>query len=55
MEIFKWQPWMEDLGMDTSKPFERQVMKVVPDRILYTDVWLWKLGYHAKQVWLRDS
>ena len=55
MEIFKWQPWMEDLGMDTSKPFERQIAKIVPDKILYTDVWLWKRGYHAKQVWLREA
>ncbi|MCP4924552.1 MAG: pyridoxamine 5'-phosphate oxidase family protein, partial [Gammaproteobacteria bacterium] len=39
----------------TSKPFERQVAKIVPDRIIYTESWLWKLGYGAKQVWLRDG
>jgi len=44
---------MSDLAMDTSKPFERQVLKVVPDRILYTETWLWKLGFHAKQNWRR--
>jgi hypothetical protein len=43
---------MTDLhGYD--KPFERQV-KVVPDRILYTETWLWKLGFGAKQKWLRQ-
>lgn len=53
MQIFRWHEWMSDLAMDTSKPFERQVLKVVPDRILYTETWLWKLGFHAKQQWRR--
>ena len=35
--------------------FERQIAKIVPDKILYTDVWLWKRGYHAKQVWKREG
>ena len=55
MEIFKWQPWMEDLGMDTSKPFEREIAKITPHKILYTDVWLWKQGFGAKQVWQAES
>ena len=55
MNVFRWKPWMEDLGMDTSQPFERQVAKIVPDRILYTETWLWKNGYHAKQWWRRQD
>jgi len=55
MKVFRWHEWMSDLGMDTSEPFERQVVKIVPDRILYTETWLWKLGYCAKQVCTRDS
>lgn len=55
MEVFKWQPWMEDIGLDTSKPFEREIAKISPDKILYTDVWLWKRGYGAKQKWLREA
>ena len=51
MEIFRWHEWMSDLGMDARKPFERQVCKIVPEKILYTETWLWKLGYHAKQRW----
>ena len=53
MKVFRWHEWMTDLGMDASSPFERQVVKIVPDRILYTETWLWKLGYGAKQVWKR--
>ena len=55
MNVFRWKPWMEDLGMDTSQPFERQVAKIVPDRILYTETWLWKHGYRAKQCWQRQE
>lgn len=54
MKVFRWHEWMSDLGMDPSKPFERQVVKIVPDKILYTETWLWKLGYHAKQKWVRE-
>jgi hypothetical protein len=46
---------MSDLGMDTSQPFERQVVKIVPDRMLYTETWLWKLGFGAKQRWAREA
>jgi len=55
MKVFRWYEWMNDLGMDTSKPFERQIVKIVPRRILYTETWLWKQGYCAKQVWKRDG
>jgi nitroimidazol reductase NimA-like FMN-containing flavoprotein (pyridoxamine 5'-phosphate oxidase superfamily) len=55
MKVFRWHEWMSDLGMDTSAPFERQVAKIVPDRILYTDTWLWKQGYSAKQRWERTE
>lgn len=55
MNVFRWHEWMSDLGMDASKPFERQVLKIVPERVLYTETWLWKLGYGAKQRWRRDG
>ncbi|MBM4195790.1 MAG: pyridoxamine 5'-phosphate oxidase family protein [Gammaproteobacteria bacterium] len=51
MKVFRWHEWMTDLGMDASKPFERQVLRVTPEKMLYTETWLWKLGYHAKQRW----
>jgi len=55
MRVFRWHEWMSDLAMDTRKPFERQVARITPDRILYTETWLWKLGYGAKQRWLRED
>ncbi|GMU75226.1 MAG: hypothetical protein AMXMBFR45_07170 [Gammaproteobacteria bacterium] len=55
MKVFRWHEWMSDLALDTSKPFERQVCRIVPDRILYTETWLWKLGFSAKQRWERAA
>lgn len=55
MKVFRWHEWMSDLGMDTSKPFERQVVRISPDKMLYTETWLWKLGFHAKQKWTREG
>ena len=43
------------LGRNKSGTFsaERQVGKIVPEKMLYTETWLWKQGYHAKQRWDR--
>lgn len=54
MEVFRWHEWMSDLGMDASKPFERQVVRIVVDKVLYTETWLWKQGYKAKQRWHKN-
>ncbi len=54
-EIFKWRQAAEELGADTSRPREWQIVKVVPDRILYMETWLWKSGYGWKQWWHRDG
>jgi nitroimidazol reductase NimA-like FMN-containing flavoprotein (pyridoxamine 5'-phosphate oxidase superfamily) len=53
MKVFRWHEWVRDLGKDPADGFERQVVKIVPERILYTETWLWKLGYGAKQKWVR--
>ncbi len=55
MKVFRWYEWMHDLAMDTSKPFERQVLRVIPEKILLTDTWLWKQGFSAKQKWLAEG
>jgi len=41
--------------MDTSAPVEWQLVKLVPQRILYFENWLWKSGYNWKQWWHRDD
>jgi hypothetical protein len=56
MKVFRWHGWASDLGLDTSKPFETNpIARIIPDRIIYIESWLWKQGFAAKQIWRRDS
>jgi hypothetical protein len=54
-EIFQWRQSAEELGRYPSEPPEWQLVKIVPDRILYMETWLWKNGYSWKQWWRRDD
>ncbi|TDI64725.1 MAG: pyridoxamine 5'-phosphate oxidase family protein [Alphaproteobacteria bacterium] len=54
MNIFRWRVWAEELEWDLNEPPKLALVKVVPDRILYTDTWLWPLGYGARQKWRRE-
>lgn len=54
-EIFQWRQSAEELGRYPSEPPEWQMVKIVPDRILYMETWLWKNGYSWKQWWRRDD
>ena len=55
MKIFRWRVWAEELGWDLNEPPKQTLVKISPDRILYTDTWLWPLGYGARQKWLRET
>ena len=55
MTIFKWRQSAEELGHDISTPPERALTRIIPDRILYMETWLWKQGYSWKQWWRRDG
>ncbi len=54
-QIFEWRQAAEELGMDASAPIEWQLVKLVPQRILYFENWLWKSGYNWKQWWHREE
>jgi hypothetical protein len=51
MEVFRWRVWAEELGQDLDKPPKQTLVKVRPQRILYTDTYLWREGYGARQTW----
>jgi nitroimidazol reductase NimA-like FMN-containing flavoprotein (pyridoxamine 5'-phosphate oxidase superfamily) len=51
MEVFRWRIWAEELGWSQDQPPEQTLVKVVPNRILYTDTWLWREGYKARHTW----
>ena len=55
MEIFRWQGWAVEMEWPLDKPPQLGLVKVVPQRILYTETWLWKEGYGARQTWRADG
>jgi hypothetical protein len=54
MEIFAWRTWAEEMEWPLDKPPQLTLARVVPHRILYTETWLWKEGYAARQTWHAD-
>ena len=51
MEIFRWRVWAEEMEWSLDKPPPLQLVRVRPERILYTETWLWKEGYAARHTW----
>ncbi|MCS6803140.1 MAG: pyridoxamine 5'-phosphate oxidase family protein [Chloroflexota bacterium] len=51
MEIYRWQSSAADLGRPIVAPPATPLVEVTPHRIVYTELWLRKHGYAAKQVW----
>ncbi len=51
MEIFRWRVWAEEMEWSLEKPPPMQLVRVTPERILYTETWLWKDGYAARHTW----
>jgi nitroimidazol reductase NimA-like FMN-containing flavoprotein (pyridoxamine 5'-phosphate oxidase superfamily) len=54
MTIYRWQASAVQLGGSLEKPPEMQLLKVDPDKIVYTEQWLRKDGYGPRQIWHKD-
>jgi nitroimidazol reductase NimA-like FMN-containing flavoprotein (pyridoxamine 5'-phosphate oxidase superfamily) len=54
MEIFPWRIWANQMEWSLEAPPPMELVKVVPQRILYTETWLWKEGYAPRQTWRAD-
>ncbi len=55
MTIFKWQASSAELGRKDNKPPAGQLLKLDPDRIVYTEHFLRRDGYAPRQIWHRDG
>jgi len=55
MEFFRWRVWAQEMEWSMDKPPQLGLVKVTPQRILYTETWLWKEGYNARQTWRAES
>jgi len=55
MKVFKWAGSSSELGRQLIEPPQGQLMRMDPDRIVYSEHLMRKQGYAPRQIWLRDS
>jgi general stress protein 26 len=54
MTIYRWQASSAQLGKSLDKPPQVPLLRIDPERIVYTEQWLRKDGYAPRQIWHRD-
>jgi hypothetical protein len=55
MRVFKWPASAFEIGRPFSEPPKGQLMRLRPDRIVYTEHFLRRDGYAPRQIWLRNG
>tara|TARA_B110000438_G_C15816518_1_gene652225 strand:+ start:181 stop:744 length:564 start_codon:yes stop_codon:yes gene_type:complete len=55
MKIFRWQASAAEIGTSFDKAPEYTLMKLDPERIVYTEHFLRKDGYGPRQIWRKDE
>ncbi len=55
MTIFRWQASSAEIGFGFDQPPNGILMKLDPDRIVYTEHFLRKDGYGPRQIWRKDE
>jgi hypothetical protein len=55
MEVYAWQKGATDLGRGFDRPPQLPLIKLAPDRIVYTEHYLRKEGYAPRQTWRRTG
>ena len=55
MQYVPWRSWAELMEWSLDKPPPLPIAKVIPERILYVETWLWKSGYGARQTWRANA
>ena len=54
MTIYRWQPSSIQLGRPLDQPPQMQLLKIDPYKVVYTEQWLRKDGFSARQIWHKD-
>lgn len=54
MQVFKWVASSFEIGRISSEPPRGQLMRLRPDRIVYTEHFLRRDGFAPRQIWLRN-
>lgn len=53
MQVFKWPASAFEIGRPLKEPPRGQLMKLEPERIVYTEHFLRRDGYAPRQIWKR--
>ena len=54
MTIYRWQASSVQIGRPLDLPPQIPLLVLDPDRIVYTEQWLRKDGFGARQIWHKD-
>lgn len=54
MTIYRWRASAEQLGTNPTQPPQVTLLKLDPERIVYTQQWLRKEGFGPRQIWHKD-
>ncbi len=54
MTIYRWEPSAVQLGRALDAPPQVQLMRLNPEKIVYTEQWLRKDGFGPRQIWHSD-
>ncbi|MEC9375317.1 MAG: pyridoxamine 5'-phosphate oxidase family protein [Pseudomonadota bacterium] len=54
MEIYAWESSSVQLGRPLDEPPQIPLLKVDPDRVVYTEQWLRKDDFAPRQIWHKD-
>ena len=54
MEIYAWESSSIQIGRSLDEPPQISMLKIVPERVVYTEQWLRKDGYAPRQIWHKD-
>jgi general stress protein 26 len=55
MEIFKWPASSFEIGSGLDKPPQGMLMRLDPERIVYTEHYMREDGFAPRQIWRRDE
>ncbi len=55
MQVFKWPASSFEIGRALDEPPRGQLMRLQPERIVYTEHYLRRDGFAPRQIWRRDA
>lgn len=54
LTIYRWQASAVQLGKPLDRPPRVELVRIAPERVVYTEQWLRKEGFGPRQIWHRD-